>query len=55
LGGAENYDPQSRGRVLQLYGRRTLVDNQINKWIAKAPVLAVAVTLLAASAVSSSV
>lgn len=30
-GWAESYDPAQRGRVLQLYGRRTLTDSQIKK------------------------
>lgn len=30
-GWSESYDPASRGRVLQLYGRRTLTDSQIKK------------------------
>jgi len=31
IGWSESCDPQSRGRVVQLYGRRTLVDSQIKK------------------------
>lgn len=35
VGWSESYDPASRGRVLQLYGRRTLGDNQIKKGSAR--------------------
>ncbi|MBQ0955560.1 hypothetical protein GPZ85_0006750 [Serratia symbiotica] len=31
IGGPESYAPNQRGRVLQIYGRRTLVDSQIKK------------------------
>ena len=34
-GWSESYDPQSRGRVLQLYGRRTMADHMIIKGSAK--------------------
>ena len=35
VGGAESYDPASRGRVLQLYGRRTMADHLVLKGSAK--------------------
>ncbi len=35
VGWSESYDPQSRGRVLQLYGRRTMADHLIKKGSAK--------------------
>lgn len=35
IGWSEGYDPASRGRVLQLYGRRTMPDHQIKKGSAK--------------------
>ncbi|MFU9138060.1 CHC2 zinc finger domain-containing protein [Erwinia tasmaniensis] len=34
-GWSEGYDPAARGRVLQLYGRRTMADHQIKKGSAK--------------------
>ena len=34
-GWSESYDPAQRGRVLQLYGRRTMPDNQLKKGSAK--------------------
>nr|TKJ53762.1 DNA primase [Pantoea agglomerans] len=34
-GWSESYDPASRGRVLQLYGRRTMADHQLKKGSAK--------------------
>lgn len=34
-GWSESYDPAARGRVLQLYGRRTMPDHQIKKGSAK--------------------
>ena len=34
-GWSESYDPASRGRVLQLYGRRTMPDHQIKKGSAR--------------------
>ncbi|MFC0138945.1 toprim domain-containing protein, partial [Erwinia mallotivora] len=34
-GWSESYDPQSRGRVLQLYGRRTMADHMVLKGSAK--------------------
>uniref|UniRef100_UPI001443EB0B hypothetical protein n=1 Tax=Erwinia amylovora TaxID=552 RepID=UPI001443EB0B len=35
VGWSESYDPAQRGRVLQLYGRRTLTDSQIKKGSAR--------------------
>ncbi|WP_168426722.1 CHC2 zinc finger domain-containing protein [Erwinia amylovora] len=35
MGWSESYDPAQRGRVLQLYGRRTLTDSQIKKGSAR--------------------